>query len=133
MINHNDYVESRELRYTVSAVAIMQTAAAAHQIYVAFSGRLINSILAAILLAGAVGLLRRVRWGRWTAMLFLWTAIVVSFGALSPFHAGDFIAAGLEPPSLVILGAQFLGVCIVALACLHILGRHKQRFRSAWL
>jgi hypothetical protein len=122
-----------ELRIAVAAVAFLMGAAALHQGYVAVAGEPFNAAVAVILIAGAVGLVRKVRWGRRVAVLFLWVAILAAFGSLSPFMAGDLMAQGVEPPSVPALVLRLAGVCAVALAGLHYLGKHKVRFRAAWL
>ena len=115
------------------AVAFLMAAGALYQMYVSLDGTLVNVAVAALLTAGVVGVTRRVRWGRRIAVAFLWGSIIVGFGALSPFRAGDLMAEGIEPPSLLTLGLRFAGVCALALACLHYLGKHKSRFRPAWI
>ena len=122
-----------ELRYTVLVVAFLMAAATLHQIHVSLDDRPINAGLAALLITGIVGITRKVRWGRRIAVTFLWGAIFVSFGSLSPFNAGDLMAEGIEPPSILALGLRLAGVCAIAIACLHYLGKHKSMFRPAWI
>lgn len=122
-----------ELRGTVRVVASLMAAATAHQVYVALNGRMINAAIATLLAIGIVGLMRRVRWGRRIAVAFLWGTVLVGFGALSPFNAGDLMAEGIEPPSLLTLGLRFAGLCAVALTGLHYLGKHKSMFRPVWI
>ncbi len=122
-----------ELRYTVLMVSLLLSVAAMHQIYVALDGRLFNATVALLLIAGVVGVTRKVRWGRWIAVAFLWGWILIGFGTINPFHAGDLIAIGIEPPSLLTLGLKFAGICAIALVCLHYLGKYKLLFRPAWI
>lgn len=124
--------EPRALRITVVATCLMIAASACHQAYVAAGGRGFNAILSALLILATAGLWRRVRWGRRFAVAFLWALILVAFGAMSPFRAGDLLAEGIEPTPIAMLAAQFFIVCAVAVTCLHQLGRHKARFRAAW-
>lgn len=129
-------IESRapaEFRYTVMVVAVLMAVAALHQVYVAMEGRLINACMAALLIAGVVGITRRLRWGRRIAVAFLWGSIIIGFGLLSPFRAGDLMADGIEPPSMTALGLEFAVISTIALGCLHYLGKHKLLFRPAWL
>lgn len=121
-----------EFRYTALGVAALMAIAALHQIYVSLDGRPVNAVLAMLLIAGVIGVMGGLRWGRRIAVAFLWASMLVSLGALSPFHAGDLMAEGIEPPSQLELGLQFAGVCAIALAGLHYLGKHKARFRPAW-
>jgi len=122
-----------EFRYTVLVVIVLTAFAATHQIYTSLDGRPFNAAVGVLLIVGAVGMARKVRWGRRIAVAFLWGSIFVSFGRLAPFSAGDLMAEGIEPPSLLTLALQFAGVCIIALMCLHYLGKHKIHFRSAWI
>ena len=122
-----------EFRYTVRVVAVLMAAAALHQVYIAMGGRLVNACVAAILIAGVVGIMRSLRWGRRIAVVFLWGSIIIAFGLLSPFRAGDLLAEGIEPPSLTVLALQFAVISTIALGCLHFLGKHKRRFRPAWI
>jgi len=122
-----------ELRWTILVVASLMAAASAHQVYVALNGRMINAAIATLLAIGIVGIMRKVRWGRRIAVAFLWVLILVGFGALSPFNAGDLMAEGIEPPSLLTLGLRFAGICAVALTGLHYLGKHKAMFRPVWI
>jgi hypothetical protein len=122
-----------EIRYTVLAVAFLMAAAALHQMYVSLDGGPINAVLAALLISGIVGITRKVRWGRRIAVAFLWGSIIISFGSLSPFSAGDLMAEGIEPPSILTLGLRFAGNCAIAITCLHYLGKHKSMFRPAWI
>ena len=47
------------------------------------------------------GLWRQLRWAlRTTAIMLLLAAVIFPVGAFSPFMAGDYLAAGAEPPSL---------------------------------
>ena len=120
-------------RNTVFVVALLMAAVALHQIYVSLEGRPVNAALATLLIAGVIGVTRKVRWGRGFAIAFLWGSIFVSFGALSPFNAGDLMAEGIEPPSILGLAIQFTGVCATALICLHYLGKYKSLFRATWI
>jgi hypothetical protein len=133
MINSPDPRALAEIRYTVLAVAFLMAAATLHQIYVSLDGRPINAVVAALLITGIVGITRKVRWGRRIAVAFFWGSIIISFGALSPFNAGDLMAEGIEPPSILTLGLRFAGVCAIAIVCLHYLGKHKSMFRPAWI
>lgn len=133
MIDEASAGAPQEFRYSMLVVAILMAAAALHQLYVAMDGRLINACVGALLVAGVVGVTRRVRWGRRIAVAFLWGSIIIGFGLLSPFRAGDLMVEGIEPPSLLMLVLQLSSVCAVALICLHYLGKHKHRFRSAWI
>lgn len=120
-------------RAAVPLVAALQLAAALHQTYVAFEGRFFNACLAVVLFMGAVGLLRGARWGRRISVAFLWGAIVVGFGTLSPYRADDLAAVGIRSLSVLALGIRFFCICAVAIGCLHVLGKYKERFRAEWL
>ncbi len=109
------------------------TVAALHQVYVAMGGRLVNACVAAVLIDGVVGITRSLRWGRRIAVAFLWKSIIIGFGLLSPFRAGDLMAEGIEPPSVTVLALQLAVISAIALGCLHYLGKHRLRFRPAWI
>lgn len=122
----------RLLRFTVWFVALIQLAEVVHQGKLAAAkGYLFNGVVAVICAVGVVGLLRRLRWGRRIAVVFLWSRIFVSQGALSPPF--DLTVEEMEKISLLFLSLRFAGICVVAVACLHVLGRFKEYFRATWL
>ena len=133
MTNETAAKTPAEFRYTLLAVASLMTGATLFQLSVAWDGRPFNAIVAAVLIAGLVGIVRKVSWGRRIAVIFLWGSIVISFGRLSPFGAGDLMADGVEPPSPLELGLEFAAVCSIALVCLHYLGKYKSLFRTSWI
>lgn len=127
-------MSDKQLTYLVGLLIVFQSSVAAYQVYVATFSRnpLFNGITVLLLCLGAVGLSRRLRWGYRITVGYLYGCILVGIGSMSPFLAGDLIAAGIEPPSVWKLLAQFFAICAVAISCLHLLGKHKLQFRSAW-
>lgn len=131
-----DPAQPKYLRLTVSVLLTSQLAVFVHQIIVAASraasGAVVNVVLATAFLLGAIGLYRRVRWGRIISLVFVWGVVLVSFGAMAPFRVGDDLAAGIEPPSVTVLAIQLALASCYALWCAHILGKYKTQFRHAW-
>jgi hypothetical protein len=125
--------EPVSLRITVGIVAALQMLACFNQLWLAASGRLLNGVIAAFLLAGAIGLCRRLRWARLISLVFLWGIIAAAIGSMSPFRAGDDLLAGMEPPSVTFLILQLAMVCAFTLSCMHVLGKYKDSFRRGWV
>jgi hypothetical protein len=125
--------EPVSLRITVGILAVLQILACLSQLWLAASGRLLNCVISALLLMGAVGLYRRLRWARLISLVFLWFIIAAALGSMSPFRAGDDLATGIEPPSVTFLILQLAMVCIFALSCIHVLGKYKAAFRRGWV
>ena len=128
-----DATEPKSLSITVWILVVAQMSAVLQQLWaVSIHGDTFNAIVAFILFLGAIGVYRRVRWGRRVALAFLWLIIFVTIGAISPFRAMDSVRAGIEPPSVVILVTLLLAASIFSLSCIHILGKNKERFRPRW-
>lgn len=125
--------EPLSLRATVGVLLLAQTMEVAHQLWVASSGRVFNAALAVTLLLVAIGLYKRLHWGRTGSVVFLWGIILLEFGSMSPFRVIDDMAAGIEPPSVIVLATRFFVACCFSLSCMHFLGKHKEKFRAAWL
>ncbi len=120
------------LRCTIIASASLMVLAAIQQLYRMLEGGIENGAIAVVLACGVVGLVRRVQWGRRIAVLFFWACLLVGLGLMSPFRAGDLMVGGMEPPTMWVLGAEFLVVAAVAITGLHHLGKHKALFRAQW-
>lgn len=85
-----------------------------------------------VLLAGAVGVYRRLRWGRVLAIITMWFLLLFAVGSIFPETVDAGRAPGVALPSAEVLGAQLVILSCLALASLHVLSRHKARFRSGW-
>ncbi len=60
-----------------------------------------TGILVSLVLGLAYGIIRQHRWAlRTAAGVAVLTAMILPVGLFNPFTAGDYIAAGLEPPSV---------------------------------
>ena len=121
------------LRAAVSVLLATQLIASTHQIVVAASGQVVNAVVACSILFGAVGLYRRVCWGRFISLVFVWGVALAALGSINPFRAVDDLAAGLEPPSIIVLVAQLALVFCYALWCGHVLNKYRSQFRGAWI
>ena len=91
-----------------------------------------NVAAGALLLIAAVGLLRRVRWGRRMSAFFMWLLLAVAIGDMLPARIEADQALGREPATSSQLVAQLILLCSVALGSLHFLGRYKARYRPDW-
>ena len=80
-------------------------------------------VLTVVLVVIAYGLFRLSSWARSVTVAILWLFI---FGIVNPFHARDL---GQGTLSVTTIWAIFLPAIIGILWCLHILGKHKSRFR----
>lgn len=103
-----------------------------------FAYRTINesalfAIHAALLFICALGVIRMVQWARRVSIIVLWLVIIVALGSISPFHLGDLMAEGIEPPSTTRLLLLYLPPCALALWLLHELAKFKGAFRKTWL
>jgi hypothetical protein len=86
----------------------------------------------AIFTLAIVGLVRGVRWGRRLAVASSLLMLVVGIGAVLPARITESGLTGKEAPSTEVAVAQFIAIVVIALACLHVLGLYKDRFRKDW-
>ena len=121
--------EPRQFRATNYFVAAVLAAMAVHQIAY---GSPFNVSLGILLLLGAAGVLRALRWGRRMAVLFMWLLVVYAIGGVLPARIEVDEAQGRPPPSSMELIVQLVLLSSAALGSLHLLGRHKARYRAAW-
>jgi uncharacterized membrane protein YoaK (UPF0700 family) len=116
----------RAANYFVGAVLVVM---AVHQVSY---GSPFNVSLAILLLLSAAGLLRTVRWGRRMAVLFMWLLVVYAIGGVLPARIEVDEAQARAPLSSTQLIVELVLMSGVALGSLHLLGRHKARYRAAW-
>ncbi len=91
-----------------------------------------NGVVGALLVIAAVGLLRKLRWGRRMSVVFMWLLVVVAIGDVLPARIEADEALGREPATTAELVTELVLLCSVALGSLHFLGKGKTRFRSGW-
>lgn len=91
-----------------------------------------NVALGVVLLIASVGQLKRLRWGRRMAVLFMWLLLVFAIGDILPARIEADEALGRPPATPAQLVTQLILLCSVALGALHFLGRHKARYRPDW-
>jgi hypothetical protein len=122
------------LRWTVTALVVASgtLAAAAFRAWAGPSGSASGLLVALSAAAVAIGLFRMTAWGRGLAVVMLWGAVLLQLGRFTPFEAGDQILAGREPPLVAAAALRALAVAIPCLVALHLLGKHKARFRRSW-
>lgn len=84
------------LMFSVAAVRIIWVAAVQDR-------NIFTPVILSLLMFGlAFGLLRQFRWAfRTTAAVVLLNVIVLPAGLFNPFTAGDYVAAGKNPPSVI--------------------------------
>ena len=86
--------------------------------------------VAFIMLVAAFLLIHLSRWGRKVVVAILWfPIIVVPIGVINPFFASDLSAEGGTPPLVEYLLALIAPFVAWGIWCLHILGKHKEKFR----
>ena len=91
-----------------------------------------NVVVGALLVIAAVGLLRKLHWGRRMSVFFMWLLVAVAIGNVLPARIEADEALGMEPATSSQLVTQLVLLCSVAIGSLHFLGKDKARFRSGW-
>jgi len=89
-----------------------------------------NIIVGSLMVISAVGLLRKLRWGRRMSVAFMWLLLFFAIGDILPARAEIDESLGRPPATTFELVMELLVLCSVALASLHFLGKEKTRFRS---
>lgn len=93
-------------------------------------GTLRNIIQGTLLIGFAVAIFRQYRWAlRLAAAICLLVAVLLPVGLFNPFTAGDYMAAGREPPSVVqtLLWLIPLEALLLALVCIIDPGKKTNR------
>ncbi len=113
-------------------LALVSAALALMAVFQITRGTPFNVVVGALLLIAAVGLLRKLRWGRRMSVFFMWLLLTFAIGDVLPARMEVDEALGREPATTSQLVAQLALLSSVALGALHFLGREKARFRSRW-
>lgn len=121
--------EPRQFRAANYFVGAVLAVMAFHQLSY---GSPFNVSLGILLLLGAAGVVRALRWGRRMAVLFMWLLVVYAIGGVLPARIEVDEARGRGPRSSTELIVELVLLSSVALGSLHLLGRHKARYRAAW-
>ena len=95
-------------------------------------GPAFNIVVGLLLLAAAVGLLRRRQWGRRATIVFMWLLLVFAVGDSLPARIEADEALGREPATATELIIRLAVLCAAALASLHFLQSRKAHFRTGW-
>ena len=91
-------------------------------------GLLRNLIFGALLLGLAFAIFRQYRWAlRLAAAICLLVAVLLPIGLFNPFTAGDYMAAGKEPPSVVQTLLWLIPLEALLLAVVFIIDPRKKR------
>ena len=62
-------------------------------------------------------------------VVFLWLLVfVLMVGIINPYMAGDWMSAGIKPPSVATLLAYIIPAEAAIVWVLHVLGKYKRRF-----
>jgi uncharacterized membrane protein len=92
---------------TIIVFSILCVLTSARIFFVAASredGSVINLVFGAVLLALAFAIFRQYRWAlRLAAAICLLVAVILPLGLFNPFTAGDYMAAGKEPHSVMMI------------------------------
>jgi hypothetical protein len=91
-------------------------------------GIVINLVLGALLLGLAFAIFRQYRWAlRFAAAIGLLVAIFLPIGLFNPFTAGDYMAAGKEPHSLVQTLLWLIPLEVLLLSIVFIIDPRKKK------
>lgn len=121
------------LRVAVVAVCLLLVVGAMVQLWLWYETPTFwfPPVLATLFLVSSYGLARLSSWARRLTVVVLWVLIfVLAVGVMNPFHASDMMAAGKDPPPVTTLLIFIIPGIAGILWCLHVLGKHKARFRS---
>ncbi len=93
-----------------------------------YPGSWVEPLLAFLFAVASYGMLRMASWARWVTVVFLWVLIFLVVGIINPYLAGDWMSAGIKPPSVATLLAYIIPAEAAIIWVLHILGKYKRRF-----
>ena len=91
-----------------------------------------NGVVGGLLVIAAVGLLRKLHWGRRMSIFFMWLLVAFAIGDILPARIEADEALGSESATTSRLVTQLVVLCSVALGSLHFLAKVKARFRPGW-
>jgi len=118
--------EPLSLRVAVFSLCLLLVIGAVHQLQLWYDSSF-HLVLTVLLVVIAYGLLRLSSWARLMTIGILWFLI---FAIVNPFFAADLGRGTLsETTILAMVWAIFIPAIIGSLWCLHVLGKHKSRFR----
>jgi hypothetical protein len=87
-----------------------------------------NIIFGALLLGLAFGIFRQYRWAlRLAAAMCLFVIVLLPIGLFNPFTAGDYMVAGMEPPSVIQTLLWLIPLEALLLAIVFIIDPKKKR------
>jgi len=111
-----------------SILFLLLTLSQLHSWYVS-SGSWFELWLAFLFAVISYGMLRMTSWARGMTVVFLWLLVfVLIVGIINPYMAGDWMSAGIKPPSVATLLAYIIPAEAAIIWVLHILGKYKRRF-----
>ena len=111
-----------------SFLFLLLTLSQLHSWYVS-SGSWFELWLAFLFAVISYGMLRMTSWARGMTVVYLWLLVfVLIVGIINPYMAGDWMSAGLKPPSVATLLAYIIPAEAAIVWVLHILGKYKRRF-----
>lgn len=91
-------------------------------------GILRNLMFGALLLGLAFAIFRQYRWAlRLAAVICLLVVVLLPIGLFNPFTAGDYMAAGKEPPSVVQTLLWLIPLEVFLLAIVFIIDPRKKK------
>ncbi|MDQ5985930.1 MAG: hypothetical protein CSYNP_01648 [Syntrophus sp. SKADARSKE-3] len=89
--------------------------------------RKLTFVFVIALLVLAFGLVRRFRWAmRLTALLLLFSALLLPVGVFNPFTAGDYMTAGKVPPSIAMTLLWMIPLEVLLLITAYVLDQKKE-------
>ena len=87
-----------------------------------------NLISGAVFLGLAFAIFQQYRWAlRLAAAICLFAAVLLPIGVFNPFTAGDYMVAGEEPPSVVMILLWMIPLEALLLAIVFIIDPRKKR------
>ena len=124
-----DHPLSLRIAVVVATILFLLLAGSQIHSWSTSSESLVEPSLATLYAVTSFGLIRMKSWARWVTVTFLGILVVVLvIGVINPFMAGDWMSAGMTPPSVATLLAFIVPAEVVIIWMLHILGKYKDRF-----
>lgn len=118
-------------RATIIGCSFLCVIASARSLFFAATrdhGTLLNLVFGSLLLGLSYAIFRQYQWAlRFAAAICLLAAILLPIGLFNPFTAGDYMAAGQEPPSVAQTILWLIPLEALLLAIVFIIDPRKKR------
>jgi hypothetical protein len=122
---------SRLLRCCVGTIFIIMGIRVLWKTFVFHGGMTAATIVSLLLFILAYGLFNDHRWALRSSAVMVWIiAIILPVGIFSPFRAGDYMAAGIQPPDVTHTLLWLIPIEIILLAVGFVLDPKKDKLAS---